>query len=192
MEVKISNYTCHSGGSAGADIIWEVVGDEFYVKTISYSYKGHKQLGKNPYIMNTEELLEGWENIKIAEKSLRRNLTNIEFNPYVRNLLCRNWFQVKNSEAVFAVGMFTTTAMKEVQGGTGWAVQMGIDNKKPVYVFEQDREFWFQYSYETNSFNKYEGIPTLTENFAGIGTRGINDSGTQAIIDIYENTFKDG
>jgi hypothetical protein len=34
------------------------------------------------------------------------------------------------------------------------------------------------------------GTPTLTEKFAGIGSREINKAGEQAIRDVYENTFK--
>jgi hypothetical protein len=34
------------------------------------------------------------------------------------------------------------------------------------------------------------GTPTLTPNFAGIGTRNINQNGIEAIRDVYENTFR--
>jgi len=39
----------------------------------------------------------------------------------------------------------------------------------------------------TQGWNK---IPTLTENFAGVGTRAITDAGIQAIHDILEHNFK--
>ena len=32
--------------------------------------------------------------------------------------------------------------------------------------------------------------PVLTKNFAGIGTREINDAGKQAIRDVYDKTFE--
>ena len=35
------------------------------------------------------------------------------------------------------------------------------------------------------------GTPTLTHNFAGIGTRNINQNGIKAIRDVYENTFRE-
>lgn len=35
------------------------------------------------------------------------------------------------------------------------------------------------------------GTPTLTPNFAGIGTRNINQNGIKAIRDVYENTFRE-
>lgn len=65
---------------------------------------------------------------------------------------------------------------------------MAIDVNKPVYVFDQDRNKWY-----TNVDKDWIeiGTPTLTPNFAGIGTRNINQNGIEAIRDVYENTFKE-
>jgi hypothetical protein len=183
-------YINHSGGCDGADMCWENEGKPYGVKTISYSYYGHHQKGEHPYIMTTEELLEGWEHIKVASKSLKRKLDHIEYNPYVRNLLCRNWFQVKNVETIFAVGKFDNTAHTRTAGGTGWAVQMAIDNKKPVIFFDQPTNSWYTYTYQYNKFLQLHTEPILTENFAGIGTRELNAFGVGAIKNIYEHNFK--
>ena len=61
-------------------------------------------------------------------------------------------------------------------GGTGWAVQVAVDHKKPIYFFEQNDNQWYYYDYESDRFEIYEEIPKLTEKFAGIGTREINDN----------------
>jgi hypothetical protein len=102
-----------------------------------------------------------------ANKKLNRRFpTN---NEYVNNLLRRNWFQVRNSDAVYAIGEIEPKN-GTVKGGTGWAVQMGIDNNKDVYVFDQSRLKWYR-----NRNNKWSETttPKLTPNFAGIGTREI-------------------
>jgi len=36
-------------------------------------------------------------------------------------------------------------------------------------------------------FEIYENIPKLTNKFAGIGTRDINDNGINAIVDLFDN-----
>ena len=185
----MSTYTCHSGGAEGADIYWEVVGEQYGVKTIAYSFHGHKQYSENPYIMKAEELLEGWKHIEIAELNMKRDLVNIEHNPYMRNLLCRNWFQVKHAENIYAIGTFHKYNKQQVDGGTGWAVQMGIDNGKPVYVFEQNHRSWYVWDDIVNKFVATD-IPTLTKNFAGIGTRSLNKDGERAIIQAYQKTFE--
>lgn len=177
-------YTCHSGGCPGSDIEWEIQGEPYGVYTVAYSFKGHKQEGKNPKILTGAELDEGWEHVMIANKNLKRYPQGQ--STYVKSLLSRNWFQVKNSTAVFAVGKFKNN--KIVDGGTGWAVQMAVDSDKPVFLFLQDAMGggWFRYM-PVVGFESCRGdVPVLTENFAGIGTRAINEYGIDAIRRVYE------
>lgn len=186
----MKEYVNHSGGCDGADMTWEIEGNPYGVKSISYSFYNHHQKGEFPYIMNTTELLEGWEHVKTAAGSLKRPLNFVEDNPYVRNLLCRNWFQVKHAEAIFAVGKFDSNAKTKVAGGTGWAVQMAIDNNKPVYFFDQPTNSWYKYISLYKKFVQMYVIPTLTENFAGIGTRELDVFGELAIKNLYEHNLK--
>lgn len=188
-------YTCHSGGCDGADLAWEAVCDEYDIPTISYSFPGHHHKGSSPYVMSEEELLEGWSAVKVADNSLKRGVRRFEIpkydvtESYVRNLLCRNWFQVKHSHAIMAVGMLKNDTQAE--GGTGWAVQMGIDIARPVYFFEQDESHWYRYQYELKRFVKWYEIPPLVkyQDFAGIGTRRLNDNGMEAILEVVKHNF---
>jgi hypothetical protein len=178
-------YTCHSGGCPGSDMAWELVGKEYGVKTIAYSFDDHIQYGENQKILNIDELGEGWLHVVCANEKMKRRPD--KQSQYVKFLLCRNWFQVKNSESVFAIGMFIDN--KRVKGGTGWAVQMAIDNKKPVYVFDQVNKKWNTFNYETEVFDVIDYILKLTENFAGIGTREITNDGLEAIHTIFKKNF---
>ena len=188
------NYICHSGGAEGADTVFELTCEEYEIKTITYSFPTHKSTSKNLKILTRQELVEGFQHIQIAAKSLNRN--TLSSSPYVCALLARNWFQVKNSEAVFAIGEFEPKKMgifSRVKGGTGWAVQMAIDNNKEVYIFEQNENKWFYFYKALDGLNKFipcTNIPKLTLNFAGIGTRKINDNGIQAIIDLCKFNFE--
>ena len=101
--------------------------------------------------------------------------------------MSRNWFQVKNAEAIFAVGRLVVNDFSKVEGGTGWAVQMAIDNNKDVvFLFEQNDRRWFKFNKEEKRFKPFHpnSIPILTKHFAGIGTRQINESGIDAIKNI--------
>lgn len=60
---------------------------------------------------------------------------------------------------------------------------MAIDVNKPVYVFDQERNKWYT---KLDEDWIEIGTPTLTPNFAGIGTRNINQNGIEAIRDVYE------
>jgi len=180
-------YICHSGGCPGSDMEWENECIKYGIKTIAYSFYNHIQEGRNRKILTVEELNEGFEHVKIASKGIKRP-SNVS-SMYVRNLLSRNWFQVKNAEAVFAIGKFINT--KLVSGGTGWAVQMAIDNKKDVFVFDQKNNVWNKYNDYVEEFQVINYVPELTENFAGVGTRDINENGKKAIKIILEsNCFR--
>lgn len=183
-----SNYICHSGGCPGADMEWEKECELYGIPTIAYSFPKHIQEGKNPKILTQEELDEGWEQVLKCEKLIKRPLHNIKYNYYVKNLLCRNWFQVKNSDAIYAIGKLVGNSERLVDGGTGWAVQMAINNKKVVWLFEQNLNQWFAYVDKIGKFVDFQkGVsPKLINSFAGIGTRKINDYGKQAIKEILK------
>lgn len=185
--VKLSEYTNHSGGCPGADMTWEALGYDYGVTTVAYSFYNHVQESKNQKILTFEELKEGFSRVELASKSLNRNIYGLY--PYVKNLLARNWFQVKNSEAIYPIGTFLDYSYTIVNGGTGWAVQMAIDIEKPIFFFDQESKKWYQYSYDDRYFIVCTELPKLTQNFAGIGTRTIDDSGISAIHQIYEHTF---
>jgi hypothetical protein len=178
-------FTNHSGGCPGSDIMWENEGLKYGVYTIAYSFWNHRQNGRNQKILSGCELKEGFEAVMKANKALKKYPQGQ--HQYIQNLLSRNWFQVKNSEAVFAVGMLQDE--KTVKGGTGWAIQMSVDNKKSTFVFDQNFNRWYKFNYVFGRFEIFDGIPTLTENFAGIGTREINENGINAIKKIYKKNF---
>lgn len=181
-------YVCHSGGCPGADMTWEVAGEEYGVITHAYSFLGHIQYGKHPVILNDAQLAEGLVRVQVAATSLKRQVNKLP--NYILNLLCRNWFQVKNADAVYAIGKFMDGRNKTVSGGTGWAVQMAVDSDKPIYFYDQVSTAWYQYDYIKREFVLYNDVPTLTKNFAGVGTREITSSGMGAIIEVYNKTFK--
>lgn len=180
-------YINHSGGCPGSDMTWENEGYNYGIETIAYSFPNHSQKSRNPKILSVKELEEGFQHAEIANKTLKRNLYSLR-STYVRNLISRNWFQVKNSDAIYAIGTFVNDQHTLVNGGTGWAVQMAIDSLKPVFLFEQNVGNWFTYvhGYTQNAFTQLSKIPTLTSNFAGIGTREINQAGTEAIKEILK------
>lgn len=177
------NYICHTGAAIGADFIFENESIKKGFKVIAYSFEGHNTKSKNRLILSPDELTEGFEHIKIANQRLNRNIYNL--NSYVKNLISRDWFQVKNSDTIFAVGNIDKS--DSVMGGTGYAISCGIDNKKPIYLYEQNYNYWYYFDYENMRFEIFEGIPKLTENFAGIGTRNINNEGIRAIVNLFKN-----
>lgn len=192
----MNNYTCHSGGAKGSDLFFERTCIEYGVKVIAYSFEGHTTISKNKKILGVEELMEGWFEAQNTARDLRRNTYNLE--AYTKKLLARNWFQVKNSDAIFAIGNIVNPgeqgskyinkcSKQVVDGGTGYAVNEAIRYNKPTFVFNQKDNKW--YKWNTNKFEEIDYIPDLTENFAGIGTRELDMNGMTAIKNLFIKKF---
>ena len=173
---KLAGHVNHSGGAIGSDSVWGDIGADYGVKSNHYYYKNKTPKGN--VAITKAQFEEGKAKVLEANKTLGRK------NPEkYMNLLARNWQQVKNADTVFAVGKIKGS---QVDGGTGWAVQMAIDSGKPVYVFDQNTNKWHMWN--NGNFIETE-TPTLTKNFAGIGTREISETGKKAIRNVYEKTI---
>jgi len=195
-ELDLNNIVCHSGGAVGSDTEWEVIGQEFGVKTRAYSHKTPKHESVNKVEISEEDYKEGVEEINKANKWLNR----YGIHKYM-NLLARNWSQVKYSDEVIAIGYIVKKGEKNpkgyynkgkfdmVDGGTGYACQMAINHQRPVYVFDQIRDKWFRWSYSSLCYMECRCPKITHQNFAGIGTREIKPNGIQAIRDVFDKTF---
>ena len=197
--LDLSKVRCHSGGAAGADTEWEERGLVRGVQTFAYSYKTKYHDSPSKVEISEEDYQEGVAMISKANRTLGR----YGISKYM-NLLARNWAQVKYSSQVFAIGSIVKAGEKSakgyknsakqdvVDGGTGYAVQMAIDAEKEVFVFDQDRDAWHRWSYNSMRFVPMKECPVITEqDFAGIGTREIRANGIAAIEEVYEKTFSE-
>lgn len=196
-DIDLTSIICHSGGAIGADTHWEEIGHKFGVKTKAYSYKTKSHTTTNKVEISEDDYKEGIEQVNKANSILKR----YGISKYM-NLLARNWAQVKYSEQIFAVGTFVKPGEKDskgytnkgvidvVSGGTGYAVMMGINNEREVFLFNQVRDSWFRWSYTSNSFVVLKSCPKITkQNFAGIGTRELKQNGKEQIEQVYKLTF---
>ena len=196
-KLDLTNVTCHSGGALGSDTYWEVIGKEFGVKTNAYSYRTKYHDSPNKIEISDEDYKDGVVEITKANKILGR----FGIHKYM-SLLARNWAQVKYSKQVFAIGSIVKSGKNStkgyknkskydvVDGGTGYAVQMAINHEIGVYVFDQDKDKWFRWSYNSLRFIELKEVPLITEqDFAGIGTRELLANGEAAIRSVYEKTF---
>ena len=193
-DYKMSEITNHSGGAVGADTAWDTIGKEYGMTNNNHYFMNNKTPNGNKQILPEDEV-EGQKKVTVAARQMGR----IEPTHEVRSeLLIRNWSQVKYSDAIFAIGNLISknsimnhgkfAKIQQVSGGTGYAVQMAINENKPVYVFDQTSKLWF--TFDGDKFVTC-GVPKLTKNFAGIGTRELNEDGIQAIKDVYTKSSTD-
>lgn len=191
-----AGFRIHSGGAHGSDHYWGAIGEKYGIPSNHY-YFGQKTPFGNKEITQQDYDEGKYEVAKAAAYNY-----GYKYPTMKNSLLIRNWAQVKYADAVFAIGHLVRPGEKlfpnlkndtrvatnaAVTGGTGYAIAMAILHNKPVYVFDQTREKWYK---NINGQWSESEVPTLTSNFAGIGTREINDAGRKAIEDAFKNTFK--
>lgn len=201
---RLGNYkfTMTSGGAIGSDYYFGQIASKYNVVQRHF-YHGQRSETNAPYgneEISQSDYKEG--SIKVA-KAAARNF-GYQYATMKDDRLVRNWAQVKYADAIFAVGEIANVGDKlfpnqkndtrvaispSVKGGTGYAVGMAINENKPVFVFDQNKNKWFKYDYSTNNFVETSDV-VLTPNFAGIGTREINENGKQAIEELFKNTFE--
>ena len=221
----LSTYTNHSGGAYGGDTFWDIIGREYGV-TDQRHYKdaGNANLSQKLRNAGVQATILTKEQMDKARIEVERLLGENYPDTLQGNLQVRNYYQVANADAVFAVATINPTTSPAVLGGTNTAVQLGIKMGKPVYVFDLDTKKWYTQDLDflANGFDKtkhewnYNGwleidTPTLTKNFAGVGSRDIESynvqkegkwvpreqykgpeveaAAKQAIRDVYENTL---
>ena len=220
-----AEFTNHSGGAKGYDAEWDLIGAEFgminnkhyllpsdgAVSDPRLKAKGVKPVDATNDVGPVALQGPATGEAQIAVTNAERTMGRIESNHTTRNTKkIRNYAQVKNADAVFAIGSLipkgaditiargqaTRKALvPQVNGGTSVAVQLGITMGKPTYVFNQVAnsaysQGWYKWDNTVKDFVSTE-TPTLTKNFAGIGTSSnTTEAGKQAIRDVYEKTFK--
>ena len=121
-----------------------------------------------------------------SEKLNKRVPTNF----YILHLIQRNY--------VYAFGLLGNNG-KQAQGGTGWSVQLALDQCKKVFLFDIASQVWYHSEYHYNvqqgslvvetKFNRLSGKPTLHQSSAVIGSRIIDADSQQEIKALFNRTF---
>lgn len=136
---------CYSGGADGADSYFDLIAKKHGIETIHYWHGRKTPLGNHE--ITKEQLEEGWAKcLEANSKLLHRNGAE-----KYKNLLARNWFQVKPSESIFAVSRLTASVDPE---------------RSSPYQFD---------------FEELKLVPELPQHFAGIGSRDLTPQGKAAI-----------
>ena len=161
---KMQEFINHSGGAYGGDTMWDLIGREFGVtEHRHYRDVGNTSLSQKLRNNKVEATVLTSEQMEEARAQVEKLLGKKFPNNIQGKLQVRNYYQVANADAVYAVATLNSNKTG-VSGGTNTAVQLGIKMNKPVYVWDVISEQW--YEYDNNIFNLTE-TPTLTKNFAG-------------------------
>ena len=186
-----------SGGAKGADTAWAVALNERGVVTTHYiGEKGATNIKnrKVPGIireLSRDELSEATRAVKKAAETMSDTDKPYELpaEPYVKDLIFRNYHIIKYGKPVYAIGW--KRGDSKVEGGTGWGVEMAKQMKKPIFLFDQATNKWNAYDYSLKRFKIIDEAPKLSKRPAVIGSRDkkLTEEGRNAIENVVAKTF---
>ena len=136
----------HSGGAYGGDTYWDLIGREFGVTNHKhYKDAGNANLSQQLRNKGVKAEILTKEQMDFARQKVKE-LLGVEYKDDLRgNLQVRNFYQVYNADAVYAIAKINNDN-KSVSGGTNTAIQLGIKLNKPVYVWDINSETWNKFN----------------------------------------------
>ena len=190
-----------SGGAQGADTAWGKTMNKFGVPVVHYLSKGRVKDFETRKVQGIRRDLSETELYSLGHIVDKANTTlERKLDPKFYDIILRNAHQIKNANSVFAIGEIETSQTgkrahlngRTVKGGSGWAVQMGIDKGlQKIFVYDQKQKSWFKFDAAADRFKPILEAPKLTRNPALIGTRKMTKEGYRAIEDVAQVTFGD-
>jgi hypothetical protein len=184
--MKKSDYILFSGAAAGAEAEFGACAERHGIEEVNFTFDGHKDVrSRGIRVLNHEELLNGDVSLEYVSKLMHRRYTE---GPTIRKVLQTLWYQVNNGQEIYVIGVILEDGT--VRGGTGWGAEFAKLCNKPLFVFDQEKDGWFEW---TGDDWKAHGknAPTITHpHFTGTGTRQLQENGKQAIEDLFNNSFE--
>jgi len=175
-----------SGGAPGAEAAFGACAERYGVEEVNFTFDGHK-IGRHRgvRVLNHEELQNGDVSLAYVARLLHRRYTD---SPTIRKVLQTLWYQVNNGQEIYVVGAILEDGT--VRGGTGWGAEFAKICNKPLYVFDQEKDGWFEWTDDEWKPREGNNRPTITHaHFTGTGTRIMKPNGTRAIDQLFARSF---
>lgn len=177
--------TLYSGAAAGSEALFGEQAERHGVREVHFSFSGHTPARERGIVeLGDAELRRGDVSLAYVSRRMNRTYTS---SPSFRRVLQSIWHMVDNAEQVFVLGAIQEDGT--VRGGTGWGAELARLANKPLFVYDQDRRHWFQWS---GTEQRWASItpPRITHaNICGTGTRFVTDDGRAAIESLFNRSF---
>ena len=176
-------FTLLSGGAKGSEAAFGAAAEHWGLNEVNFSFPGRETERKRGVVeLTTEELERGAVSKAYIKAQLRRSFPQTE---KFQLLLKSIWHQVATASQVFVIGEIQED--NTVKGGTGWAAELARHFRKPMFVFDQSKNGWFQW--DVDVWKPVDSPHIMKTRFAGTGTRFISESGQKAITELFERSF---
>lgn len=175
-----------SGGAQGAEAAFGAAAERHGVEEVNFSFAGHKpQRTRGLRVLNHEELNAGDVSLAYVSRLMNRRFPD---TPTFRKILQSIWYQINGGQEVYVVG--TIEPDRTVRGGTGWGAEFAKLCNKPLFVFDQRQDSWFEWDGEGWQPRTGDAAPVIEHvHFTGTGTRFLEDNGRAAIEALFTRSF---
>jgi len=195
LELQIGHgHAVYTGGAKGTDELVEQMAKQFGMQVEVLVPPNHPRA---QFITpsTVEVLMLANPHLHQAAQKLGKRMPS---HFYTLQLLQRNYQIAKKAHTIYAFGILEKDG-KRVKGGTGWTVQLAMDQGKQVYLFDIPSQSWYRsdhyYQVDGESTTLVAGSqflpwgpkgPTLLQSSAVVGSRDL-DSKTRAEIQALVN-----
>ncbi len=172
-----------SGAANGAESEFGAAAERRGIEEVNFTFDGHNDARRRGIrVLTHAELQQGDVSLAYVGKLMNRQYRD---TPLFKSVLQSIWHQVNSGQEVWVVGRILDDGT--VKGGTGWGAEFAKLCNKPLYVFDQDRNGWSEWTGET--FAALEAPVITHPHFTGTGTRFLEDNGSEAIEALFKRSF---
>ena len=175
-----------SGGAPGAEAQFGACAERHGVEEVNFTFEGHRiDRHRGVRVLNHEELLAGDVSLEYVSRLMHRRYAE---GPTIRKVLQTLWYQVNNGQEIYVIGAINDD--DTVRGGTGWGAEFAKLCNKPLFVFDQERDGWFEWTGDAWTKRAGSESPVITHpHFTGTGTRTPSPGALKAIEELFDRSF---
>ncbi len=181
--LKAEDCILFSGGASGSEAAFGAAAERFGIDEVNFTFDGHKiHRERGVRSLTHEELLNGDVSLTYVSGLMHREYPR---TPTFRKILQTIWYQINSGQEIYVIGKILDD--NTVRGGTGWGAEFGKICNKPLFVFDQTKDAWFQWA---KDHWEDAGLPVIQHvHFTGTGTRHLEDNGRRAIEELFTRSF---
>jgi hypothetical protein len=182
--VKAEDCVLFSGAANGAEAGFGAAAERWGVDEVNFTFEGHRDARtRGIRVLTHEELRQGDVSLAYVSRLMHRKYPD---TPLFKKVLQSIWHQINHGQEIYVVGR--VLADDTVKGGTGWGAEFAKLCNKPLFVFDQERDGWLQWTREA-AWAPHPGPVITHPHFAGTGTRFLAENGRRAIEDLFRRSF---
>ena len=186
MVIKASECILFSGGAPGVEAAFGASAERHGLEEVNFTFAGHTDARtRGIRVLTHEELERGDVSLSYVSKLMNRSFPNA---PLIRKVLQTIWYQVNSGQEIYVVGWIQEDGT--VRGGTGWGAEFAKLCNKPLFVFDQEKDGWFEWAGGDWKGRRKDTPVIAHPHFTGTGTREVHDNGTRAIEDLFTKSFE--